>query len=73
MFPNFKTLGFYGAFVNNCDLHICMEYMDGSSLDIVMKAIGRLEERRVGRIAVAVLRGLSYLKDECNILHRGMK
>ncbi|KIH53161.1 hypothetical protein ANCDUO_16721 [Ancylostoma duodenale] len=30
-------VGFYGAFIDNNDISICMEYMDGLSLDIVMK------------------------------------
>lgn len=34
--------------------------------------VGKLKEPRVGRIAVAVIRGLSYLKDEHKILHRGL-
>ncbi|VDM37212.1 unnamed protein product [Toxocara canis] len=66
-------VGFYGAFTDNNDISICMEYMDGLSLDVVMKKVGRLTEPRVGRIAVAVIRGLSYLKDEHKILHRDVK
>uniref|UniRef100_A0A1I7WGA6 mitogen-activated protein kinase kinase n=1 Tax=Heterorhabditis bacteriophora TaxID=37862 RepID=A0A1I7WGA6_HETBA len=64
-------VGFYGAFIDNNDISICMEYMDGLSLDIVMKKVGRLPEKFVGRISVAVVRGLTYLKDEIKILHRG--
>ncbi|KAI6181573.1 hypothetical protein M3Y98_00843400 [Aphelenchoides besseyi] len=66
-------VGFYGAFTDNNDISICMEYMDGLSLDIVMKKSGRIEERRVGRIAVAVIKGLTYLKEEFHILHRDVK
>lgn len=33
--------------------------------------VGRLPEKFVGRISVAVVRGLTYLKDEIKILHRG--
>ncbi|KAK6026075.1 hypothetical protein OSTOST_08006, partial [Ostertagia ostertagi] len=65
-------VGFYGAFIdnNNSDISICMEYMDGLSLDIVMKKVGRIAEKFVGKISVAVVRGLAYLKDEIKILHR---
>ncbi|VDK17294.1 unnamed protein product [Anisakis simplex] len=66
-------VGFYGAFTDNNDISICMEYMDGLSLDVIMKKVGRLTEPLVGRIAVAVIRGLSYLKDEHKILHRDVK
>lgn len=46
--------------------------MDGLSLDIVMKKSGRINEKRIGRIAVAVIKGLTYLKEEFRILHRGL-
>ena len=45
--------------------------MDGLSLDIVQQIVGRLEEKHAGRIAISVIRGLAYLKDQFNILHRG--
>lgn len=64
-------LGFYGAFTTNNDISICMEFMDGLSLDIVLQLVGRIEEKWVGRIAVAVINGLMYLKEQFNILHRG--
>lgn len=35
-------VGFYGAFVDNNDISICMEYMDGLSLDIVLKKVSFL-------------------------------
>nr|ADI24875.1 MAPKK [Bursaphelenchus xylophilus] len=66
-------VGFYGAFTNNNDISICMEYMDGLSLDIVLQYNQRISEKRVGRIAVAVIKGLTYLKEEFNILHRDVK
>ncbi|VDD96050.1 unnamed protein product [Enterobius vermicularis] len=66
-------VGFYGAFTDNNDISICMEYMDGLSLDVVLKKVGRISEPRVGRISVAVIRGLSYLKEEHKILHRDIK
>ncbi|KAI6198030.1 hypothetical protein M3Y94_01296800 [Aphelenchoides besseyi] len=64
-------IGFYGAFTDVNDISICMEYMDGLSLDKVMKKSGRIAEPRAGRIAVAVIKGLIYLKEEFHILHRG--
>ncbi|CAJ0962785.1 unnamed protein product, partial [Mesorhabditis belari] len=66
-------VGFYGAFVDNNDISICMEYMNGLSLDIVLQRMGRLQENFVGRVSVAVVRGLTYLKDEIKILHRDVK
>jgi predicted Ser/Thr protein kinase len=64
-------VGFYGAFTDNKNISICMEYMDGLSLDIVLKKSGRISEKRIGHIAVAVIKGLTYLKEEFRILHRG--
>ncbi|KAL3085017.1 hypothetical protein niasHS_010086 [Heterodera schachtii] len=66
-------VGFYGAFTTNNDISICMEFMDGLSLDIVLQSVGRVEEKWVGRIAVAVINGLTYLKEQFNILHRDVK
>uniref|UniRef100_A0A0N5AKD7 mitogen-activated protein kinase kinase n=1 Tax=Syphacia muris TaxID=451379 RepID=A0A0N5AKD7_9BILA len=66
-------VGFYGAFTDNNDISICMEYMDGLSLDVVLKRVGKISEPRLGRISVAVIRGLSYLKEEHKILHRDIK
>jgi len=49
-----------------------MEFMDGLSLDIVLQTVGRINEKLVGRIAIAVIDGLTYLKEQFNILHRGL-
>ncbi|KAF7633830.1 MAP kinase kinase 2 [Meloidogyne graminicola] len=66
-------VGFYGAFTTNNDISICMEFMDGLSLDIVLQTVGRINEKLVGRIAVSVIDGLTYLKEQFNILHRDVK
>ncbi|TMS37217.1 hypothetical protein L596_004194 [Steinernema carpocapsae] len=68
-------VGFYGAFLdqNQNGISICMEYMDGLSLDIVLKKVRRVQEELLGPISVAVVRGLTYLKDELYILHRDVK
>nr|CAD2135045.1 unnamed protein product [Meloidogyne enterolobii] len=66
-------VGFYGAFTTNNDISICMEFMDGLSLDIVLQTVGRINEKLVGRIAIAVIDGLTYLKEQFNILHRDVK
>lgn len=63
-------VGFYGAFYSDGEISICMEYMDGGSLDLVIKRYGRIPESILGRITSAVLRGLAYLRDKHNIIHR---
>lgn len=47
-------VGFYGAFYADGEISICMEYMDGLSLDILMKKATRLPEQILGKISVAV-------------------
>merc|ERR1712083_179680 len=42
-------------------INICMEYMDGGSLDLVIKKAGKIGEKYLKKITQAVLRGLSYL------------
>ncbi|ELU14391.1 hypothetical protein CAPTEDRAFT_21500 [Capitella teleta] len=66
-------VGFYGAFYNDGEISICMEYMDGGSLDLILKNARRIPERILGRISVAVLRGLSYLREKHSIMHRDVK
>lgn len=66
-------VGFYGAFYSDGEISMCMEYMDGLSLDIVLKKCGRLPETILGKVSFAVLSGLTYLKDKMNILHRDVK
>lgn len=71
---NFSHIvGFYGAFYSDGEISICMEYMDGGSLDLILKRAGRIPEQILGKITSAVLRGLSYLRDKHNIIHRDVK
>jgi mitogen-activated protein kinase kinase len=65
-------ISFYGAFVADPHIHICMEYMDKGSLDGIYKKHGPIDIQVVGKIAIAVLEGLTYLYDVHRIIHRGM-
>ncbi|XP_012999351.1 dual specificity mitogen-activated protein kinase kinase 5 isoform X3 [Cavia porcellus] len=58
-------IGFYGAFFVENRISICTEFMDGGSLDVYKK----IPEHVLGRIAVAVVNGLTYLWS-LKILHR---
>ena len=49
-----------------------MEHMDKGSLDGIYKRIGPIDIEVVGRVALAVLEGLTYLYDVHRIIHRGM-
>ncbi|CAF0803687.1 unnamed protein product [Adineta steineri] len=66
-------VGFYGAFAVEAQISICMEYMDGGSLDLILKKVMRIPEHILGKITVAVLRGLSYLRERHRIMHRDIK
>jgi len=66
-------VGFYGAFYCDGEISICMEYMDGGSLDLILKKAGRIPEPILGKISVAVLKGLAYLREKHQIMHRDVK
>ncbi|XP_055297520.1 dual specificity mitogen-activated protein kinase kinase dSOR1-like [Sitodiplosis mosellana] len=70
-FPH--IVGFYGAFQADNEISICMEYMDGGSLDLILKRSGRIREPILGKITLAVLKGLTYLHDQHAIMHRDVK
>uniref|UniRef100_A0A673BJZ8 Mitogen-activated protein kinase kinase 5 n=1 Tax=Sphaeramia orbicularis TaxID=375764 RepID=A0A673BJZ8_9TELE len=57
---------FFSAFFVENRISICTEFMDGGSLDVYK----RIPEHVLGRIAVAVVKGLTYLWS-LKILHRG--
>lgn len=66
-------VGFYGAFNSDGEINICMEYMDGGSLDLVLRKVTRIPEPILGKITEAVLKGLKYLREHHSIMHRDVK
>ena len=64
-------ISFYGAFLSDPNICICMEYMDKGSLDGIYKQIGPIDIEVVAKVARAVLEGLTYLYDAHRIIHRG--
>ncbi|EMD39829.1 hypothetical protein CERSUDRAFT_63381 [Gelatoporia subvermispora B] len=66
-------ISFYGAFISDPNICICMEYMDKGSLDGIYKKIGPIDIEVVGKVALAVLEGLTYLYDVHRIIHRDIK
>lgn len=66
-------VGFYGAFYSEGEISICMEYMDGGSLDLILKKAICIPEPILGKICTVVLRGLAYLREKHQIIHRDVK
>ena len=64
-------ISFYGAFISDPNICICMEFMDKGSLEGIYKQIGAIDIDVVGKVALAVLEGLTYLYDVHRIIHRG--
>ncbi|KAI0073372.1 kinase-like protein [Panus rudis PR-1116 ss-1] len=66
-----EIVDFYGAFFIESCVYYCMEYMDAGSVD---KLEGEgIPEDVLGRIVGAMVRGLKFLKDEMQIIHRDVK
>ncbi|KAJ2785521.1 MAP kinase kinase Wis1 [Coemansia javaensis] len=62
---------FYGAFFIESGVYYSMEYMDFGSLDRLYGT--GIPEPVLGQITLSVVRGLRFLKDELNIIHRDVK
>jgi mitogen-activated protein kinase kinase len=65
-----EIVEFYGAFFVESCVYYCMEYMDAGSMDKLQQA--GVPEPVLGRVMRSMVRGLKFLKDELQIMHRGM-
>lgn len=63
---------FYCSFIQNDEVHIIMEYMNGGCLDSTMRRIGRIDEVVLGFIMNCALKGMWYLASK-SITHRDIK
>lgn len=64
-------IDFFGAFFQEGAVYICMEFMDGGSVD---KLYGDgVPEGVLRKITVSTVMGLKSLKDDHNIIHRDVK
>lgn len=66
-------VSFYGAYLSEPQICMCMEFMDKSSLDTIWKKWGPIPADICGQVAVTVVRGLTYLYDVHRIIHRDVK
>lgn len=64
-------IDFYGAFFQEGAVFICMEYMDGGSIDKLYR--DGVPENILRKITYATVMGLKSLKDDHNIIHRDVK
>ncbi|KAJ1964601.1 MAP kinase kinase Wis1 [Dipsacomyces acuminosporus] len=62
---------FYGAFFVESRVYYCMEYMDFGSLDRLYPA--GVPDPILAKITLSVVKGLQFLKDDLNIIHRDVK
>ncbi|OBZ68050.1 Protein kinase wis1 [Grifola frondosa] len=66
-----EIVEFYGAFFIESCVYYCMEYMDAGSLD-KLQGDG-IPEHVLARITRSMVRGLKFLKDDLQIIHRDVK
>lgn len=67
-----RIVKYYGQFMEENAVIICMEFMDRGSLDKIVKHTGPLPEDIIAGINAEVVDGLQYLK-QLNITHRDIK
>ncbi|KAK4189795.1 PaMKK3 MAPK kinase encoded by the PaMKK3 protein [Podospora australis] len=64
-------IDFYGAFYQEGAVYMCIEYMDGGSIDKIYA--GGIPENVLRKITYSTIMGLKTLKDDHNIIHRDVK
>ncbi|CAK7209271.1 MAP kinase kinase Wis1 [Sporothrix bragantina] len=64
-------IDFYGAFFQEGAVYMCIEFMDGGSIDKLYA--GGIPENVLRKITYSTVMGLKTLKDDHNIIHRDVK
>jgi mitogen-activated protein kinase kinase len=64
-------IDFYGAFFQEGAVYMCVEYMDGGSVDRLYD--GGVPEDVLRKVTLSTIMGLKTLKDDHNIIHRDVK
>ncbi|KAI1309683.1 kinase-like domain-containing protein [Xylaria venustula] len=65
------VIDFYGAFFQESAVYMCIEYMDGGSIDKLYS--GGIPESILRKITYSTIMGLKELKEKHNIIHRDVK
>lgn len=68
-----QIVEFYGAFFIESCVYYCMEFMDAGSLENLYNGRCSVPEDVLARIVGRTVRGLRFLKDELQIMHRDVK
>jgi mitogen-activated protein kinase kinase len=66
-----EIVDFYGAFFIESCVYYCMEFMDAGSMDKLQ--VGGVPQDIIMRIAANMVRGLKFLKDDLQVIHRDVK
>ena len=64
-------IDFFGAFFQEGAVYMCIEYMDGGSIDKLYA--GGIPENILRKITYSTVMGLKSLKEDHNIIHRDVK
>lgn len=64
-------IDFYGAFFQEGAVYMCVEFMDGGSIDKLYE--GGVSENILRKVTLSTIMGLKSLKDDHNIIHRDVK
>ncbi|KAI1263424.1 kinase-like protein [Xylariaceae sp. FL1019] len=65
------VIDFYGAFFQESAVYMCIEFMDGGSIDKLYS--GGIPENVLRQITYCTVMGLKELKEKHNIIHRDVK
>ncbi|PWN35483.1 kinase-like protein [Meira miltonrushii] len=68
-----EIVEFYGAFFYESCVYYCMEFMDAGSLEDLYDGQCSVPEDVLARIVGCTVRGLRFLKDNLQIMHRDVK
>lgn len=68
-----EIVEFYGAFFYESCVYYCMEFMDAGSLEDLYDGPCSVPEDVLARIVGCTVRGLRFLKDNLQIMHRDVK
>lgn len=68
-----EIVEFYGAFFIESCVYYCMEFMDAGSLEKLCKGKATVPDPVLARVTSSMVKGLRFLKDELQIMHRDVK